>query len=258
MSNLLKYDFYKLIRSKSFYICTILSLFISVLTVYLSGYFYNGTGYNLFKPYDSLMGISDGLVSSVLLIIIAIVIFIPSDFSFGTIKNMISSGASRVNIYLSKLIVSCAMVFSYLLVNMIFCGIAGAIMGEVGEYTRDTYLTLLKTFGYTFLVVMALVSICVMISFLIKKKSIVITVAILVNTVAVSFIAPLIDFCVKLIPSVEKFSSMKYFPGSYLGVGMSIDSMPQKDLITSLIVCGVYIVACTVVGILVFRKVDIE
>ena len=133
MSNLLKYDFYKLIRSKSFYICTILSLFISVLTVYLSGYFYNGTGYNLFKPYDSLMGISDGLVSSVLLIIIAIVIFIPSDFSFGTIKNMISSGASRVNIYLSKLIVSCAMVFSYLLVNMIFCGIAGAIMGEVGE-----------------------------------------------------------------------------------------------------------------------------
>lgn len=258
MSNLLKYDFYKLIRSKSFYICAVISLLLSTLAVYFSADLYNATGYNLFKPYDSLIGISDGLASSSLLIIIAIVTFIPSDFSFGTIKNMISSGANRVNIYLSKLIVSCAIVFSYLFVNMICCGITGAIMGEVGEYTRDTYLTLLKVFGYTFLVLMTLVSICVMISFLIRKKSIVITVAILVNTVATSFIAPIIDFCVKLIPSVEEFSSMKYFPGSYLGVGMSIDSMPQKDLITSLIVCAVYIIACSVIGILVFRKVDID
>ena len=89
MSNLLKYDFYKLIRSKSFYICAVISLLLSTLAVYFSADLYNATGYNLFKPYDSLIGISDGLVSSSLLIIIAIVTFIPSDFSFGTIKNMI-------------------------------------------------------------------------------------------------------------------------------------------------------------------------
>lgn len=258
MSNLLKYDFYKLIRSKSFYICAVISLLISGLSVYLCAWGYNQTGYNMFKPYDSIMGISDGLASPVLLMIIAVVIFIPSDFSFGTIKNMIYSGASRVNIYLSKLVVSCAIILSYMLVNMICCGIVGTFMGEVGEYTRDTYLTMLKMFGYSFLVQLALISICVMIGFLIRKKSIVITIAILINTVGVGIIAPIIDFCVNRIPSVEDFSSMKYFPGSYLTVGMSIDSMPKNDLITSLIVCGVYIVACSLIGILVFRKVDID
>ncbi|MGN1043401.1 MAG: ABC transporter permease [Acutalibacteraceae bacterium] len=258
MSNLLKYDFYKLIRSKSFYICAAISLVISTLTVFLCATGYNEIGYNMFKPYDSLMGISDGLSSVTLLITIAIVIFIPSDFSFGTIKNMISAGASRINIYLSKLIVSCAIIFSYMVVNIICCGIVGACMGEVGEYTRDTYLTLLKMFGYSFLAQLALASLCVMISFLIRKKSVVITVAILLNTIGTSFLASIIDFCVKRVTSIEDFSSIKYFPLSYVGVGMGIDSMPKNDLITSLIVFGVYVVLCTVVGMIVFKKVDIE
>lgn len=258
MSNLLKYDFYKLIRSKSFYICAVISVLLSGLGVYLFAWDYNNLGYNMFKPYDSLMGIADGLASVSLLIIIAISIFIPSDFSFGTIKNMISAGASRVNIYLSKLVVSCAIAFSYIVINIICCGIVGACMGEVGEYTRDTYLTLLKMCGYSLLVQLALVSLCVMIGFLIRKKSIVITVVILINTVGVGIIGPIIDFYVNRIPSVKDFSLVKYFPGSYLNVGMSIDSMPKNDLITSLIVCGVYIVVCTVIGMIVFKKVDIE
>lgn len=258
MSNLLKYDFYKLIRSKSFYICAVISLLISGSSVYLLAWDYNRTGYNMFKPYDSLMGISDGLAFSALPLIIAVAIFIPSDFSFGTIKNMICSGASRVNIYLSKLVVSYAIVISYMLINMVCCGIVGASMGEVGEYTRDTYLMMLKILGYALLVQLALVSICVMISFLIRKKSIVITVAILLNTIIVNFLASIIDFCVKRITSMEDFSSIKYFPGSYLDVGMNIDSMPKNDLITSLIVCGVYIVVCTLIGLIVFKKVDID
>ncbi len=258
MSNLLKYDFYKLIRSKSFYICAAISLLISGLTVSLCVWGYNQTGYNMFKPYDSIMGISDGLSSVTLLITIALAIFIPSDFSFGTIKNMVSSGANRINIYLSKMIIAASVVLSYMVVNIICCGLVGGIMGEVGEYTRDTYLTMLKMFGYSFLVQLSLALICVMISFLIRNKSIVITVAILLNTIALDFIAPIIDYCVKKIASVESFSIAKYFPLSYLGVGMSIDSMPKNDLITSIIVCVSYIVVCSLIGILVFRKVDID
>lgn len=135
MSKLLKTDLYILKRSKSFYWCAGLNIFLSVITVLLLWAAVRLLG-NV-DISDPSLGINIGgapmlevIVSQgycVLLSAIFASIFVASDFVNGTIKNIMSRGVSRIKFYLSKFIV-CACVTAFFVISSL---IVGALMGTL-------------------------------------------------------------------------------------------------------------------------------
>ena len=102
MVNLLKADFYKLFKSKSFLFTVIACLGLGAIHVLIPN-----------APAD-LMGVNSGMGSLTMLgtnfhvqIFAAfIAVFVTIEFHLGTIRNTISRGTSRLQIYLSKFIVT--------------------------------------------------------------------------------------------------------------------------------------------------------
>jgi len=128
MLNILKSDFYKLKKSKAFWICTALCLVFGVLMV-TAFHVEIQSDLSRFGPgdhdYDNALlksqaasavwGLEQFLPMNfnVLLVGVFIAVFVTSEFSYGTIKNTLSRGADRVKVFFSKFIV---------------CGLAAVIM----------------------------------------------------------------------------------------------------------------------------------
>ena len=101
MGKLIKSDFYKILHTKYFYVCAVLSVLMSVLLVH--SYYTEVSKYGIYASLlniNSVSAIYQGIRGFEMFAVIAISLFIPGDFSHGTIKNIISSGASRIRIYI--------------------------------------------------------------------------------------------------------------------------------------------------------------
>lgn len=120
MLNILKSDFYKLIKSRAFWVCIVLCMAFAVFMVTAmhvgisSGHFGNGGGgpggmtleeliENISATWALLAYLDMGL--HLIFIAVFVSIFVSSEFHFGTMKNVLSRGASRINVFLSKIIV---------------------------------------------------------------------------------------------------------------------------------------------------------
>lgn len=134
MLNILKSDFYKLKKSKAFWICTALCIAFAVLMVVAMQMGMNKAISNP-NPFDAenVSMIEMALNASgiwaleyflpfgfnIIFIGVFIAIFISSEFGFGTMKNTLSRGADRIKVFLSKFVVSsCAalvMLFAFIL-----------------------------------------------------------------------------------------------------------------------------------------------
>lgn len=139
MSRLLRFEFRRLVRSKSFYICTALFLAMNLYTIHLA----HSWGYYLASGLESAFSI---VCSSEFLLFFAVfaALFTCDDYSGGTIRNILARGFSRTQVYLAKLIVLlCAA-----LVMTVVCGviifIAASTAGEAGldYFDSDTAMLL--------------------------------------------------------------------------------------------------------------------
>lgn len=105
MFKLLNFEFRKLIRQKSFYICIAVMLLLFLFSAYTAELLAADSGIE--NP--SLSGINylmEAVSSSSLSMVLAVFIplFICEDYTSGTIRNIITRGFSRLEIFISKLI----------------------------------------------------------------------------------------------------------------------------------------------------------
>lgn len=141
MNLLLHFEFHKLKRQKSFYICTfiiIILIFFSCLTVKMVT---GGAPENVANPAHSGIISMIGAVSSSSFLLIAgifVAILACEDYEQETIKNIFSRGYSRVQVYFSKLVTVLTAVSIMFVVVVLSGFLLGSLyfgVGDTGDYS---------------------------------------------------------------------------------------------------------------------------
>lgn len=259
MINLLKSDFYKLFRTKSFYICGLLAAILSALgVILLNSAFQSELGVNAsVLGYDGVYALTTGTGQATLFITIMVSMFIPSEFAFGTMKNIASRGISRVNIYLSKIITGVFISIVYVLLCAAVSFTAGSIMWGTGELTRAVYLDISRMVVLFLLAEVTLQCIFMMVGFFVRQTGGTVATNLAIIIAVPALIIQFVDFAVSQWLKVENFSSEKYWPATYLSRYLSMD-IAQNDINTGIIVCTSCIAISLLVGIFFFYKRDIK
>lgn len=259
MINLIRSDFYKLFRTKAFYICAVIAAVLSSLGVILLNSAINselGISASLLG-YDGIYALTTGTSQSTLFITIMISMFIPNEFSFGTIKNIASKGISRANIYLSKVISGVFISVVYVLVCAAVSFTVGTVMWGAGELTRDVYLDIFKMLGLFLAAQIAVQCIFIMVGFFIRQTGGTVAVNLAITIALPVIIIPAINFGVQHLFKAVEFDASKYWPVPYLSKYLSLDIIPE-DITTGLIVCAAWAIISTAIGIFFFYKRDVK
>ena len=192
MKSLIRSDFYKLRKAKSFWVCMILAVALAVFSVLIMDFSVKlmdkvpqqaaqedaaleESGLNIST--DGIpMSSADLNASSMLLmqfagtttilISIFVSLFVGGEFSHGTIKNLASKNHTRTQIYLSKIIVSViAAIVMTLLYAVVATGLGTALWG-FGKVDSSFVANACKGIGIEFLLVSAFTAVFVMFSML--------------------------------------------------------------------------------------------
>lgn len=154
MNRILKYDAFKVKKSKYWWICMLISACLITLGVALIA------NVNKLDPIATTRGLSSykriifGANTIIFLIILSI--FIAEDFKIGTIKNIASKGISRKNIVVSRIIWVLIFATIFVFVNVI-SGIVSAILidnkfvlssSDMTNLLKYTALNLLQVYTY--------------------------------------------------------------------------------------------------------------
>lgn len=173
MAKLLRANFTRMRKSKSFWVCGIILFAFSALN-YLLDFFTDSCApidFYFFK-----------LSNIMLFAVVFIALYLGADHSFGTMRNKITSGHTRVEIYFSNLIAClCAtvmMIVFYCAPPLLLGLITGGSFGmEVNEFLLYSAVSLAAC--------MAITAICVLIAMLITSRSLISTISILAFIVLV-------------------------------------------------------------------------
>ena len=169
MSGLLKSDFYKLSKMKSFPICLLIVVALTVGSVFIQDYSAQFLGEGIvYNGSNQLLSTFAG--DCKIFIAIVVSIFAASEFGFGTIKNTASRGFSRISIYFSKLIVSCFIALMIQLVYSIAYTGTATILWGFGEVSASYWPETLKIVGLEFLLTFAYTAVFVMVAMLIRQS----------------------------------------------------------------------------------------
>lgn len=256
MINLLRADFYKLIRRKSFYICALLGMILSGLSIWTLNLSFNGMPASLFG-YNASTALSYGITAGSLFCLIFVSMFVSGEFSFGTMKNIISSGQSRINIYLSKMIMTLMVVTIYTILCGIVAFIVGGILWGYEGISRDDYLNILRMIGLVISVEFAMNSLYLMVGFLVRGTGGTISINVLMGMIFRDFVLPLLNAGIYKLFENSDFDATKYWPNTYMSSFLSL-SVESKDIIMGLTVCLAAILISSAIGIFTFVKRDIK
>lgn len=251
MLNLLRSDFYKLRRSKSFFIC---SGILAVVVVYIIIDFGSSARmkeqlspstfhwiYMIFEEKAFLPYFLPVLQA------IFITMFITSEYSTGTIKDSVSLGFSRMKIYISKLITVSVGSILMMLVAIFFTGIAASfVFGIYGSFSMYDLLLLVRMLLIQGLLYTAYGSIFIMIAFLIKNIG---------GTMAFSIFFSLI------IGSLSSVVGNGYLGRILLLMNFSPTAIPHPQAVDMRIAIAValsYLILCSGIGGFTFKKQDIK
>ncbi len=261
MKNLLRSDFYRLFRSKSFYICTAISMLLMALNILLVEWASNLAGEEgvvisenpIFKDGITygLTAFANGNLEIILGIIIAI--FVSAEFSHGTMKNVVSKGFSKINIYLSKLITMVSTTLIMIIATFLTGFICATILsGSMGDFSGDNLAIIFKTIGIEILLNTALVAILVLVPMVIRN----IGGAIAINIFGVMTVAPLLFNILQLIAR-DKIKFTDYSLLNNIAFYFS-NTAKGSDYLRSVIVGLVFLVGATALGIFAFKKSDVK
>lgn len=267
MANLLRADFYRLWKTKSYYVCAAVAAALAIFGAVMTQVSINimkaavKTEPELQQSVDKMVentkigGIgymstcmSDNLVP--LLIAIVVSLFVCLYFSSGAIKN--THGFGRSEIYGSIFITCSVSALIMMAVYMLFSFAAASVLWGVGKVDTSTVLDFLKILGTVSLLMIGCVSLFLMVAVLIRSNG---------GTIAInigSFIV--IPLLLNIINSLLIKSDVilpKYWivnAGAYVAQLKPVND----DIIRSLIVAGCYIVATTAIGLFTFQKRDIK
>lgn len=165
MIRLLNAGFTRLRKNKAFWLLTIFSIGLALFMIY--------TQYSDMKKYEEVIEAEQLMLNYATIIGIVIAIFtslfLGVEYSDGAIRNKISIGHKRINIYLSNLaITSITSLFSYILFMIVIAIVGIPLFGTI----TMPMLTLLKLIGCIFVTIIAYSSIFTFTAMMISNKTI--------------------------------------------------------------------------------------
>lgn len=143
MKNLLKFEFHKLVRQKSFYICTVVMLALAFVSLLITKTWAENDPENARELSGGAMMLTAVSSSSFTLLSgIFIALFACNDYDGQTIKNVYARGFSKGKVYFAKLLATFAAVVSMFAVTLIFsCAAGNFLFGN--ESTSGNYVGLI-------------------------------------------------------------------------------------------------------------------
>lgn len=274
MKNLLKYEYRRLFRQKSFIVFLAVGVglvFLSLGSVKLleiatmSEYDEMTTTEMIFgASYNGINAFRDGIANSNATMITAIItaIFVCSEYSFGTIKTVACRGCSRLKIFTAEFIAAMTASLIFAAAAFISSLLFGTLFWNIGKFKYEAlWSVLLQT-----LVLLAMTAVFFMLSKLVKKTGGAIALGIFSPTV----LNLLLSVADSLIGS-KKFKISEYWLSGCLSAiqatsPLSTDvfalmqgrpSLGATLIVRTVIVSVAYIVLSFVLGNLAFRKQEI-
>lgn len=276
MAKLIQSNFLRLWKSKSFWVCVILTLAFAILNAVLN---FNSDDTSWMDETGSL--IVDGISNSILFSAIFSALFLGTDYACGTIRNKLTVGHSRAGVYLSSLIT----VISGTLIITIMCAIPSILKAIVwGKNLGMTTDKFLLNIAIIVCAMIAVSAIFTLLGMLISEKSLITTFTIVLSVVMLIGSSILIQF----LAQTENMPKYEFLDdGSvtvvgeepnpvYIKPGIKRDIMtlivdilpggqlvniesnePDKPEIYPLYSFGVLTVT-TAAGILIFRRKDLK
>ncbi|MDR1354027.1 MAG: ABC transporter permease [Oscillospiraceae bacterium] len=232
MSKLLRYEAKRLIRSKSFWI----SLFAAVIFAIQSWWY----RWEIFTP-DFVEEQCDvlGRGSDVCLICVLFAsVFFASEFSQGTIKNVISKGYTKAQVYLSKFLLCCVAVIA---ISLVVTALNISVACYLGLLTCGFWICHCFV---RLLLFLALTSLATFITMTIQN----VTAAVIVNLVHFYVLPDLLSILVS-----ERVSGYMLPPVSGSFDGRS----PPEALLRPMVVCILWIVVTLAGGLAIFKRRDV-
>lgn len=280
MYHILKAEIGKLFRSRTFLICSMIAIVMSVIliasyemmskvytpefieelnqqtatqsgaTVQVSeeldlSFFQNLSGISMLE-----MSFSGNLVSTLLAVLVSI--FVCSEFSGGAIKNIASRGFSRTKIYTAKYLVCIIGGTILSIVVLLTSFLGGTLLWGMGETGADFTSNLLTFLGVQFLLNAALTGLMVFVSMVVRNTG----GSIAINVCVIMF-ASMIFSLFDLVIDSEKIKVADYWIGNIIANIASL-SVPTELLEKGLIVGILTLVVTYVAGATQFKLADIK
>lgn len=251
MGKLLKFEFRKLTRSKSFYICLAISIVILLISGFSTRAFtkvVDGT------PLPQLVDFVQSALSNGSVILISgifIALFICEDDSYGTIKNIYAKGYSRENVFFSKYIITLVGVLFIAVLNILIASLFGLIFFDRTDTASNLFVNILGQL----VVLVAYHSIFVAISSWMKKSGGAIAINI-IGTSVVSLVLGLIDVALKLKDKMGSFMFTNYWVDTFFTT-FKTSNASTSSIVTGFVGSAIYIAFAILLGLLASKKKEL-
>lgn len=251
MRNLLKFEFTKLKKSKSFYACTIIMvalLFMSALTTnaLINASPELGEQFNVSGIGSLVSGTNDS--SFTLIASIFVVLFVCEDHASQTVKNIYARGYSRKDVYFSKLIAAFASTTVLFVIIEVFAFVIGTVFFGEGDVGNFKFIALI---GAQYVIAMANVALAFVIASVIRKNGGAVASVILAPTL-VGVVTGLADAFLKL----EDFSLTSLWLSDFLS-DVSVLTVNTGRIVTCVVGSLIYIYIFIIVGAYLNKKTEL-
>jgi len=260
MFNLMKAELYRVLKGKTFYIT--LACIIVYLLLTISSQTVGTIGINtpeISNIIDDILwsgyAVSRYLIQSMNILqyffLPIIVVVMGTDFTHATYKNTIGKGISRMQYYLTKLLIVFVICIFYSFVYISFGTLLATILyGFHGTFTAQYMKNLLQPYVLQMLIMFVLISIASAILF-ISKKTTACTIGYLVVPMVIQMaIAIISDSNAELGATLIKYEVLSAM--SYIAYGIMEYSVSHY-----LFISLAYIVITTFLGMYLFNKIDL-
>ena len=264
MLDIIKADFYRIMRGKAFYITLSLLLAFIILQV-VTGHTESLLSTNFGGESDSvlitgitapfeMMSNSDTTLFFLLVFIVIIAVF---DFSSGTAKNVLTSGVSRMEYYFAKLVLSLLFCFAISFLMVAVSSVSATIVrGFGGAFDMAFFGSLLRTFAAQLLILFAIT--CMGVFFVFTVKNVVAFVGLFL---AFGLLPQLIIAFIASFFNEDTISVLWFFHFDLWGSAVRvarIGAMGTSDVIVALLIGVFYIAISTLGGIMLFKRSEIK
>lgn len=264
MLNVLRADFYKLRKSKAFWICTLVGIVVAVLMVVavqagisrsLARADTSSPEYQqmlaMSKSVSGTWAITEFLPQGNFILILAgvfVAIFISAEFGYGTMKNTLSRGAERVSVFASKYI-TCAVGALFMLVMFIAALlVSGTIVWGFGSVAAGGFVVMVLL---QMLLMLAFTAVFVFISMTVRSSG----GAIATNIISVMIVSTLLQALSMLFGSNTDLS--QYWLTGAIST-LATYTPASGDVIRGVIVALAWGIVTSAAGLVLFRKTDVK
>jgi len=261
--NLMKADLQRMLRSKGFYI------WLLIFTIYyasqLIGMNTSATSGETLYTMD-LLGLTQingsimpqifmsDILTNLYFLAPVILITINTDFSSGTIKNLLASGIFRTSYYIAKLSLIFMVTILIQTINVVLPTIAMTVLQGFGTDIHGDWLwQIFQMFILQTFILIGVISIGITLSFTVKK-----TVGALGSFIALTTLPSLIIFFLGLFEIMDISIISRFEPITLMNNIIHLTNWQSSEIFQTIIIGAIYLLVSITLGIGLFEKAEIK